>query len=84
MKIKTYILLMMLFLVSGTVMVSLAKPSNAPIDPPANTGDRTSLSSTSDGTVIVPVPDGMYILLLLASGYGVSKYFQARKQLKVI
>jgi hypothetical protein len=84
MKIKTYNLILVLFLVSCTVTVSLAEPAKTASDPAGNTGKQTSLTSTNDSPVIALVPDGMYILLLLAGGYGVSKYFQVRKQSKIV
>ena len=77
-------LLLVLFLVSGTVMVSPAQQPKAANDPLGNTGNQTSFLSTNDNTVVAPVPDGMYIFLLLASGYGVSKYFQIRKKGKIV
>jgi hypothetical protein len=80
MSIKINTLLLALFLVFGTVMVSLAKPPNAEPHTSGNTGNPTSLSSTNESPV--PVLDGLDILLLLAGGYGVSRYFQVRKQVE--
>jgi hypothetical protein len=78
MNMKKNTLLLALYLVLGTALVSLPKPPKAAPDPLGNTS-RKSLSSKNDGAIVAPVPDGMYIFLLLAGGYGVFKYFQARK-----
>jgi hypothetical protein len=68
---------LVLCLVIGSVMVSLAQPPLTPPDPLGNKGNPTPMNSTA------PIPDGVIVLLVLASVYGASKYFQARKQVKI-
>jgi hypothetical protein len=77
MKNKINKSLLFLFLVFGTVMVSLAQGPPPPPDPLGNPGTPTPLQSTG-----APISDGVCIFLVLAGVYGASKYFQARKQVK--
>ena len=84
MNIKINRLLLVLFLVSGIVMVSLAQQPKSATDPAGNTSNQTSLSSTNNSTVVAPVPEGSLILLVLAAIYGGFKSYKLRKCINTV
>ena len=75
--------LLVIFLMIGLVMISLAQHPGRP-DPLGSPGTPSSIGCGSSSPSCAPIPDGYLFLLGLASIYGVSKYLRTRKMVKAI
>ncbi len=70
--------LLVLFIFLSSTIVSFAQPPNPP-DPLGNSGSSGSMSC---GTA--PISDGTYIFIVLAITYGIYRYYQYKRQHKIV